>query len=43
LELEYKIVYKKGLENGVANALSRRPDDTLDCNHISCNNPQWLT
>jgi hypothetical protein len=40
LGLQYKVVYKKGLENGAADALSRRPHDTLDCNLISYSNPQ---
>lgn len=41
LGLNYKIIYKKGIENGVADALSRCPtSDTLFS--ISTITPQWL-
>jgi transposase InsO family protein len=37
------VIYKKGVENGVADALSRRPSDNLDCYHISSSTPVWLS
>jgi hypothetical protein len=48
--LQYKIVYKKGIDNKVADALSRRhgsvdgnDDDLLHCFAISSCQPKWLT
>jgi hypothetical protein len=48
--LQYKIVYKKGIDNKVADALSRRhgsvdgnDDDLLHCFTISSCQPKWLT
>ena len=43
LGLRYRLCYKKGTENGAADALSRKPctdEDTL--NAISFCQPQWL-
>ena len=43
LGLQYRVVYKKGVENGAADALSRRPpasDDILFS--LSSCKPQWL-
>lgn len=42
LGLNYKIVYKKGVENSVADALSRRPHPTSHCFAASSCTPQWL-
>jgi hypothetical protein len=39
LGLQYKVVYKKGVENGAADALSRRPRENADLYHISCRSP----
>jgi hypothetical protein len=43
LGLQYKVIYKKGIENRDADALSRRPSDTLDFYHISSGTPVWLS
>jgi hypothetical protein len=43
--LNYKIVYKKGTENSVADALSRIPlasNHTSDLYHLSVNHPVWI-
>jgi hypothetical protein len=37
------VIYKKSVENGAADALSRRPTNTLDCYHISSGTPVWLS
>lgn len=42
LGLQYKIVYKKGVDNRVADALSRRPIVDTQCAAISSCTPQWL-
>jgi hypothetical protein len=42
LGLHYKIVYKKGVDNQVADALSRRVHDSQDLQMISSASPQWL-
>jgi hypothetical protein len=42
LGLSYKILYKKGAHNKVADALSRRPSETAECLVISVCQPQWL-
>jgi hypothetical protein len=42
LGFNYKIVYKKGLDNRAANALSRRPHDLVQCSAISIVLPKWL-
>ena len=39
--LQYKIQYKKGLENKAANALSRQPEPT-QLTAISTSTPKWL-
>ena len=41
--MHYKIVYKKGAENRVADALSRRPHSTEACLAISTVVPQWCS
>jgi hypothetical protein len=43
LGLQYKIVYKKGSENRVADALSRRVHEAIDLAYISEAKPQWLS
>jgi hypothetical protein len=41
--INYKILYKKGVDNGVGDALSRRPTEEFAlCNAISSCHPQWL-
>ena len=40
LGLQYRIVYKKGVDNGAADALSRAP--AVQCAAISISQPQWL-
>lgn len=40
--LQYKIIYKKGAENGAADALSRRNHVDAECHIISSCSPQWL-
>ncbi|WVZ49086.1 hypothetical protein U9M48_000467 [Paspalum notatum var. saurae] len=42
LGLQYQIVYKKGTENGVADALSRRFHLPQQCNALSVASPAWL-
>jgi hypothetical protein len=42
LGLQYQIVYKKGVDNGAADALSRRPHH-LTLAAISVSTPQWLS
>jgi transposase InsO family protein len=43
LGLQYRIVYKKGVDNGAADALSRRPQEGLEVFHVSATSPQWLS
>jgi hypothetical protein len=42
LGLQYKIIYKKGVENRVADALSRRVPDQAELSAISLVIPDWL-
>jgi hypothetical protein len=39
LGLQYKVVYKKGVENGAADALSRHPHDQPELFSLSCSTP----
>ena len=42
--LRYKILYKKGVENTVADALSRvNPHSQLEVLALSCAQPEWLS
>jgi len=41
LGLQYKIVYKQGADNRVADALSRRAHQSDECSAISSPVPQW--
>lgn len=43
LGLQYKVVYKKGTENRVADALSRKSAHTSQCAALSTCCPQWLS
>jgi hypothetical protein len=40
--LQYRILYKKGVENGAADALSRRPCADVALFNISSYTPQWM-
>jgi len=40
--LQYKIIYKKGVENGAADALSRKTHDPGSLLHISQCTPAWI-
>lgn len=42
LGLHYRIVYKKGVDNSAADALSRRPHEDGECVAISVSTPTWL-
>jgi transposase InsO family protein len=42
LGLQYRVVYKKGVENGAADALSRRPATEAVLCSVSSSVPQWL-
>lgn len=41
LGLQYRIVYRKGADNGAADALSRVP--TVQCDALTVCQPQWLS
>jgi transposase InsO family protein len=41
LGMQYKVVYKLGTENRVADALSRREHDSIQCSSLSVATPQW--
>ena len=42
LGLQYRIVYKKGADNRVVDALSRRTAQTEECFSLSSSIPVWL-
>ena len=42
LGLQYKIIYKQGVDNRAADALSRRAVEDSECALISSVTPQWL-
>jgi hypothetical protein len=42
LGLNYKIIYKKGVENRATDALSRKPADQATCHAISVCQPDWI-
>jgi hypothetical protein len=44
LGLTYKVIYRKGSDNRVADALSRRPDSTnkVSCLALSSYQPKWI-
>lgn len=41
--LQYKIIYKKGVDNSAADALSRHPEVQFSCSALSTCTPQWIT
>jgi hypothetical protein len=43
LGLQYCIIYKKGVDNGAADALSRHPSLSSSCLAISSCTPKWIT
>lgn len=43
LGLQYKVVYKQGVDNRVADALSRKSSHEMSCAAISSITPQWLS
>lgn len=40
--LQYKVVYKKGAENRVSDALSRKPLHDASCAAIATSTPLWI-
>jgi transposase InsO family protein len=42
LGLQYRVVYKKGADNGAADALSRRPHPDSSLFHVTSMVPQWM-
>jgi hypothetical protein len=40
--LQYRILHKKGVENRVVDALSRRPHPDMESFAISCARPAWI-
>jgi len=42
LGLQYKIIYKQGVENRAADALSRKPAHSSSCAALSVCSPLWL-
>jgi hypothetical protein len=42
LGLQYKVIYKKGSKNGIADALSRKLVHEASCAAVSTVSPQWL-
>jgi hypothetical protein len=43
LGLQYRIVYKKGIDNTVAHALSRQQHTMESCLALSLGTPLWIT
>lgn len=43
MALSYQIQYRKGVENVVADALSRRVNDIEECNGLIVVQPKWIT
>lgn len=43
LGLQYRIVYKRGVDNSAADALSRHPQMQFTCSAVSSCTPQWIT
>jgi hypothetical protein len=42
MDLQYKIVYKQGTDNGAVDALSRRPHTCDQLLIVSVITPQWV-
>ncbi|CAO2169811.1 unnamed protein product [Urochloa humidicola] len=42
LGLQYRVVYKQGIDNRVADALSRKSTHELSCASLSAVSPQWM-
>jgi hypothetical protein len=40
--LQYKIIYKQGIENRVADALSRKSSHAMECAALSVVSPSWI-
>ncbi|WVZ88094.1 hypothetical protein U9M48_034647 [Paspalum notatum var. saurae] len=43
LGLQYRVIYKKGTDNRVADALSHQPVPPAQCSAISASVPSWIT
>lgn len=42
LGLQYKLVYKKGTENRVVDALSRKSSHDSECSAVTACSPKWI-